>query len=288
MELVQHLIEAVPESTADLRTSRDEVWLMPIGDIQWGTHDCDVDRVRRHVEWGLEHGVYFLGMGDYIDFASPSSRRAMHHALAEAYDVVRLSLDDMATELVQRFLEETGIGQAKDRFLGLLSGHHFWQFQDGTTSDSVLANELRTPFLGSCAFVRLRLPATEVTIWCHHGVGGGITLGAPLNRLERLVSAFDADIYLIGHHHKLVAAPIDTIYPVWKRRGSLRHRTRLLACTGSFMRGYTAHRATQGIDRGIAQGSYVEQKMLPPVALGGLLIKIRAKSDGTPDLRVEV
>lgn len=286
MEIVSQIVKDHPEASLDRRVPENEIWLMPLGDIQWGTTDCDVDRFKRHVEWGLSHpGVYFIGMGDYMDFASPSSRKALNHALLEAYDVVSASIDELVLLNIERFLEETSLSKAKGRFLGLLSGHHLWNFQDGKNGDQVLAEKLEAPYLGTCAFVRLRLPGTDVTIWCHHGVGGGITMGAPINRLERLVSAFDADIYLIGHHHKLIAAPIDTIYPVFRgKKAELKHRTRLLACTGSFMRGYTAYRTGP---TGIPQGSYVEQKMLPPVALGGILIKIAAKPDGTPDLRVE-
>ena len=51
-----------------------EFILMPIGDIQYtGTRydTADIDRLKRHIEWGITHDAWFLGMGDYIDFASP-------------------------------------------------------------------------------------------------------------------------------------------------------------------------------------------------------------------------
>ena len=46
---------------------------MPISDIQHGASGADLKKLKRHVEWGVEHGAYFTGLGDYIDVASRRS-----------------------------------------------------------------------------------------------------------------------------------------------------------------------------------------------------------------------
>lgn len=121
-----------------------------------------------------------------------------------------------------------------------------------------------------------------------------MTLGAPLNKLERVMTAWEADIYLIGHHHKKVAGPIDRVEMQVGgngREARLVHRTKVLACTGSFLKGYVT-----GDSQGrTPRGGYVEQKMLNPVALGGILVKIRprwlnsdTKVGWVPDINVEL
>lgn len=268
------LHEVFVETAASASLPWQEALVMPLGDIQLGAEGCDENKLRGYIEWGIAHNAYFLGMGDYVDVASPSNRLALRSAAL--YDSVEDALEDAAENAVQRYLKL--VAGTEGRWLGLLEGHHFYEFRDGTTSDTRIAQALKAPFLGSCAFLRLRFQGRSssqerisCTIWCHHGQGGGIKVGAPLTKLENLMHAFDADVYLIGHQHKLVAAPIDQLYMTRRKPFTIRHRTKILACTGSFLRGYTA-----GSKRGLrAQGGYVERKMLTPVALGGIVLHIR-------------
>ena len=268
------LVESVVETKASASLPWEETLIMPLGDIQLGAEGCDESKLRGYIEWGMKHGAYFLGMGDYVDVASPSNRQVLRSA--NLYDSVQDALEEAADSAVQRFLKL--VKGTEGRWLGLLEGHHYFEFQDGTTSDTRIAQALKAPFLGSCAFLRLKFAGrsksqgrTGCTIWCHHGQGGGSKVSAPLNKLENLMHAFDADVYLIGHQHKLVAAPIDQLYMTQKKPYTIKHRTKIIACTGSFLRGYTA-----GSKRGLrAQGGYVEKKMLTPVALGGVMLHIR-------------
>lgn len=292
MELVSHVIPIVSRGG-------QEVLVMPIGDIQWSGRAPEValGMLKRHIAWGVERGAHFLGMGDYIDFMSPSNR--LRFTQSALYDSALKTIDDKAASLVED-LWLKALKPSKGRWLGLLEGHHFHEYRDGTTTDQELAKLLDAPFLGSCAFVRLvfqlRGSATRgnVVIWCHHGVGGGVTLGAPLNKLERLLASWDADIYLIGHHHKKVSGPIDRVEAVWRgnlTRPQLVHRTKIIACTGSFLKGYVPGER-QGL---VPRGGYVERKMLNPTALGGVLLKIRPRwldkhnhTGWVPDMNVEL
>jgi hypothetical protein len=289
MELVSH---AIPAKVGQ------EILVMPVGDIQWSGRDAEVamGMLQRHIQWGVDQGAWFIGMGDYIDFMSPSNRQKFQNA--GLYDTTVKSVDDKARSLTED-LYLKALKPSKGRWLGLLEGHHYHQYRDGTTTDQELAGMLDAPFLGTSAFVRLVLQMTKtqrapVTIWCHHGVGGGGKLGAPLNKIENLMSSWEADIYLMGHHHKKVAGPIDRIEPVWGKGNSsagLIHRTKIIACTGSFLKGYAAGDK----DGKVPRGGYVEQKMLNPVSLGGILVGITPrwtnrdnKSGWLPDLRVSL
>lgn len=265
----------------------DEALIVPLGDIQYGPEACDVERFKRHVEWAVDQpNAYFIGMGDYTDLASPSNRGHLRALVdqGELYDTVEDTLDNAAQEILEELQEI--LAPTKGRWLGLLEGHHWWKFSDGTTSDTRLCRFLDAPFLGTCAYVRVGFMKPRsvghyqqpgFTIWAHHGRGSGVTQAAPLNKLERIVQAFDADVYLIGHHHKKAGAKLQRIVPVWGPRGTkghrLEHKNLIIASTGGFLRGYMAG-STRG---GLPKGNYVESGMMTPVAMGGVVIYARPR-----------
>ncbi len=277
----------------------DTLLLLPIGDIQWAGDKKEValDMLKRHIEWGVENKAYFLGMGDYIDFLSPSNRERLR--ASGLYDTALNVVDQKAKDLVEE-LYDKALKPSKGRWFGLLEGHHYSDYRDGTTSDQHLARLLDTTHLGTSAYVRLLFERGSsvggVNIWCHHGTGGGQMLGSSLNRAEKRIPGFEADIYLMGHDTKKVAGPIDRLEPWWPKGKSkavprLVHRTKIVASTGGFMRGYIAgSRAGQ-----VPRGGYVEKGMMNPTSLGGILVKIRPRwveEDGAsmwlPDLNVEL
>lgn len=264
--------------------SGQEILLLPVGDIQYAGEGSStaLSTLKRHIEWGVKRGAYFIGMGDYVDFASPSNRQRLRSAALydTADSVIELSAASLTKELYERALKpSTG------RWLGLLEGHHFYQYQSGVTTDMELCTLLKTQHLGTCAYVRIHLidqgsgkknskhshRATFV-LWVHHGAGSGNRAGAPLNRLDQLPIYWDADVYLMGHQSKRVVAPLQRVEPVWSGASSphLKHRTIWIACTGSFSRAYM-----EGNRHGrVPRGCYVEQKMLSPAALGAIKIHI--------------
>ena len=258
-----------------------EVVLMPIGDAQCGVPACDEARLERHIDWGLEHGAVFLGLGDYVDMASPSDRKRLRHA--DFYEPITAAILEKAEADVERFLRlVTG---SRGRWLGLLQGHHYMTFPDGTTSDTRLATRLDAPFLGDCALVRLAIENTGVAadILCHHGQGSTASEAAALGAVMRFGAGFGhADIVLNGHHHKKVATKKPR--PYYDAEGKFTSRNTVYGVTGSFLRGYLQCSQRDGR----AGGSYIEQRMLAPVALGGLVLRLRAKPQGRLDIDVEL
>lgn len=274
--------------------------IMPVGDIQWSGNDAEVviGKLARHIQWGVEQGAWFIGMGDYVDTHSPSNRKALR--AAALYDSTEDVALDMGPRMLIDELFEKALKPSVGRWLGLLAGHHWSQFADGTTTDQRLAGLLKTRFLGDCAYVRLQFAtkgqarggsSNSVLIWAHHGTGSGVSVGSPISKLERLPASWAGDIFLIGHQSKLVTTPVDRIVPTFATRPGaqhgLRHETVLLVGTGGFLKGYAA-----GRKRGhVPTGSYVEKEMMRPVALGGALITVRPRLiDGrwSPDLRVSL
>lgn len=267
---------------------RQETLLIPLGDIQLDPRRrgqprrAHIGRLRQVVEWGTEHGAYFIGMGDYVDAMSPSNRDSVK--AAKMYDSVRDALEEQAEE-TQEELHEL-LAPTVGRWLGLVSGHHFWPYEDGSTTDTRLAEYLGCPYLGDTGYVYCRMEplyqhhrAPTFKVWAWHGQGGGATIASPMNKLEKKIADFEADVYLMGHYHRALAVKKPRLDIIGGDRGStpeVVHRDRMLVVTGSFMRGYL-----QGsLAEGRAGGSYVEKAGLPPASLGNIVVMCRPRLAG--------
>ena len=254
-----------------------EVLIIPIGDIQLQQQRdvVDLERLKEVIAYGVKNDAWYIGMGDFIDMESPSNRKKLRES--GFYDSVVDAIDAKAEELeeeIQKILKPT-VG----RWLGLLEGHHYHIHQDGTTSDQRFASFLKAPFLGTCAYINLTFKPNnkshgrpKVLIWAHHGRSGGKLLSSPLNQLEHVVRGFDADIYLIGHHHKAVAGKLARMYAQFNTTvGYLKNKEMIIACTGSFLKGFV-----EGVKRdGRPGGLYPEAAMMNPLALGVVKLRIR-------------
>ena len=269
-----------------LYPGKQEAIIIPIGDVQLGPRlrgqprAAHLKRLKRVLDWGVEHGAYFVGMGDMADVASPSNREALR--AARLYDTVRDTLEQGAESTLEELKEL--LEPTRGRWLGMVEGHHLWPFEDGTTTDTRLADFVGCRFLGSAGLITARLPAEgqhkqpilKISAW--HGEGGGGTLGAPLSKLERMVGDREADIYMMGHYHKALAAKKPRLGSIGGERGGdprIVHKDLLLVVTGSFMRSYL-----QGSKRdGRAGGGYAEKAGMSPAALGVIACFVRPRRD---------
>lgn len=249
--------------------------ICPLGDIQAGTPSSDLDLLDKCVTKALAAGAMFIGMGDYVDVGSPSNRKAWK--ASAFYDSIYFTMDE-AVKKIEDDLYKI-LAPTKGKWLGMLSGHHFWQYETGNTTDTNLCQRLGAKHLGDSAMVVVRFQdknkhAASCTIFAHHGAGSGTTLGAPLNKIERVIEWAEADLYLMGHQHKRVAANVPRFYV--NSKDKLVARERLVVGTGSFLKGYM-----QGSEMGgRKQGTYVEKGMMRPVSLGNPLIMVYPSREG--------
>lgn len=251
---------------------------MPIGDFQLGSPGTDMRHIREHVKWGVDHGVFFLGMGDYTDFLSPSNRRYLKNSglYDTAMDIIE-TVGHQHLETLMKLLEPT-----KGMWLGLHEGHHLFEFGDGTTTDTELAKFLEAPFLGTAAVSRLQFrraadeggyAAAEALLWSHHGEGSGAT--DPVQRLKKVAPGFpQIDVFIQGHNTKLGSEIVNNI---WFYGGhdelKMRSKKQMFVAAGGFMTGYTQDSRFNGR----AAGSYVERGMMRPSAIGAPIITIEPR-----------
>jgi hypothetical protein len=242
--------------------------LMPIGDIHWGVEDFPLSKLKTNIKWAVDRGCVFLGMGDYLDFASCTQRAI----LKQLRDTTATQIDNAIKREVEDLFEV--LRSTKGLWLGILEGNHRWTFQDSTTADQYLCSLLQCDFLGTSSAIRVhpvmapkQHPEADTIVFCHHGVGSSRKLGGHLNRVEDLMEWFDADLYLMAHSHAKIFAPMD--YQSITPDGVHTHRTKLVARTGSFYKGYASHSPlplTESAQK--SRGNYIEEKAYPPSAMG--------------------
>jgi len=251
----------------------EPIWVYPIGDVQLGQQGCDKRRLKEHIKEGLDRGAWFLGMGDMTDVLSPGNRQS--YRSSSMYETARQAMVDMAERSVEELL---GLFKGTEgKWLGMLHGDHFFPFEDGTTTDTRLAQALGATYLGSCSMIGLTFARGKCrqryVIFCHHGCGNGIMPFSPLNKLYHVMNSFEADAYFIGHQHKMPSVSIPRMYLSDQPPYRLIAKIKRLAGTGGWFEGYHVGSTAPGTDR--PEGSYVEQGLLPPVAIGGVRLLIK-------------
>jgi len=260
-----------------------ELRILPIGDIQYGAQGCDLDKLQRHLKWGIENDCYFVGLGDYLDVASPTNRTRLLKARLENYDSVNEAFTRMMEQLTGELMEV--LEGTRGRWLGLVQGHHWWPFPDGSTTDTRLAKFLGCDYMGDGVGLTM-LPMTlrghreryrgTARLWYTHGEGGGTTPGAPLNRLAGVAQTVGANAYLMGHIPRKASTKIPYLdYEVGEKGEIMDHTVnRVLAVCGGFMKGYMVGTKDE---IGSPTAIYSEAGMLPPTTIGGNLIFLRPK-----------
>jgi len=256
----------------------------PFGDVHFGAphHAADVfdnylDECKQIQEEGQP--VRYLGMGDYMDIASASERRILHHK--DLHDSTRASLDDFARAVTEDFaskLEFMG-----SNLIGLIEGNHYYEFMDGTTSTQYLCQLLKCPYLGVSCFIRTAImigrkeskKRTSFDIWAHHGRGGARLVGGSLNRVQQMAEVAHADIYLMGHDHRRGASPHPILY--LNRKNRLCEKRQFFVRTGSFLKAYEHGKV-----------SYIADLALGACDLGAVALLITPKRRETQGYKTEI
>ncbi len=252
----------------------EPIFLIPFGDIHFGTKNCSVSRFKEHVEYyGKDNpNCYFIGMGDYQDCVSGSERQMLskpfHETTIDKLDEVYIRICDELVDI---------ISWMKGKLIGLIEGNHYAELQDGTTTTMRMAKALECAYLGVMTNITLRFDyrgaRTAFEICAHHGKGAARLAGSSLNTVINLAEGHTADLYMMGHDHKRGAVRGAKIHSQ-SHQGVLRarHRPQAFCRTGGFLRAYEN-----------GEPSYVAEKALNPADLGGIVIELtprRTKEDG--------
>lgn len=233
--------------TVRMPHSKQKIQLIPFGDIHRDAPGCDVIRWHDFLEKCKRENdkyTYYLGMGDYNDFLSPSERKAIRGA--SLHDTSIASLDRWAKENEDRFFKE--IEFMGDNLIGMIEGNHEYEYAKGGTSTQSMCQRMGCKWLGNISAIRMKLfPQKSSSKYCSvdiiaaHGKAGGKCAGTTINQVDDLRKIFPAaDIYIEGHDHNRGALPKSGLFLTGGRGDTLtiKQKRQWLARSGSFLRAY--------------------------------------------------
>jgi hypothetical protein len=251
---------------------------------------------RNHIEEALADPLArFGGVGDYTDSLSPSNRKLLEKAFIDGtlYDTPEAMIQSAGNEYANRFVEL--VSGTEGKWDWMLQGHHKLDYKvphkDGThtvrTTDHDIADALGVPYLGQTgtkipqALISYRLGSPRrgvkrpvLRVYAAHGQKGGDSWANPLSQLDKMTRTFNAHIYIIAHHHRLVGGRTVKLNEEVEATTRLRATDSVIVSAGSFMRSYMPDVVT-----------YAEDGMLSPLAIGAPMIAIRSHGDGTFKMR---
>lgn len=244
------------------------------GDLQWGADGFDLEAWHEfRDEFKKTKNAWALGLGDYEDWLRPSVRGKVLSAVSSD-DSARQQLDNRIRRMQDELLDEMEF--LKGKCIGIHSGHHDFEFTDGSKSSQRIAAALKAPYIGWMASTRLCLNRSvnkrdnkanwTYTIVSTHGNANARKTGGAANWAENNLEAWDCDHVIVGHCCKSLAwVPQERMYI--KRHGApgVERRIKRYMQVGGFHRGYG--------DK--ANASYVERNAFPPQPLGWGIIKFR-------------
>lgn len=206
----------------------------------------------------------WIHLGDKGEFIVPKDPR---------YDI----------DVIEDWVKQSGIAKSErnrwcevyepiqKQCIGLLEGNHedALRIHSNTDVQEEICEQFKATDLGYSCFIRFifhRKNSKEshsFTGYFTHGSGCAITKGAKLNRLERIMEAFDADLYALGHMHDLITD--SKPYLTLDGRNRIKQKEKVGAVAGCYFTTYS-----QGI-----RASYGEKKNYPPTAVGTVMFTIK-------------
>lgn len=178
-----------------LKVKDGHTHVMFIGDVHYGSPQCDIKRFLANLEYCLKHQIYVFLMGDLIEVAT------RHSVGAGVYEQECIA-DSQHEQMVEwlRPLADKGL------ILGSHAGNHEERIykETGVNLSKALCRELRVPFLGDACWSQFRVGKQTYSLYTLHGRTGSRFDGTALLALERISTSFFADIVACGHVHKTI------------------------------------------------------------------------------------
>ncbi len=248
-----------------------------VGDLQLGSAGCVSRYFQADMDEARADNALLIGLGDMVDFVRPTMRKLLR--ISELDTEAMDALAVRATELEQQFLR---MAEGTD-WVGMVEGHHYFDYMNGATSDTRIAEALETTFLGDSAIVRLTFKKggsshrqTSIDIFVWHGEGSGGAEGGFRRLAKKAAHWPDCDILLMGHISQLGTRKFIKNRMTKSPNLSLVSNDCVLGLTGGYQIGYV-----EGLEvGGRPQGTYVEQRGLDPVALGCLRLYLTPTDEG--------
>lgn len=272
------------------RSRTDVFKIYCVADQHLGNTGCDIGRIKEDIEIIRKDPLaYWVQDGDAIDAVVLSDTRRF-----DPRSITTSRLDDIVMEQADMWLEL--YEPIKSRCIGILDGNHEESIRKNYHIDVVryMCRHMKTAYLGDVGFIRVcfdRLPGnftnkkthspdvTKIDMFITHGNVAGRKGGGKVNRLEEMMSNFDADIYMLAHGHKKITHSSTKLSLTQSRGLRVKQRKVVGFMTGAYLRTYQ-----------VGSKCYAEKGLYPPSDLGMVGVHIKpSEYDGkynVPDIWV--
>jgi len=242
----------------DFKYARPDVFkVYTMGDEHLGTKHCSEKEILKHVnQIKNDPFAYWVGMGDKAEFITPIDPRWDVDVIADY-----VHPDNIAYDQSERYCDI--YSPITHKCLGLIEGNHEDSIRAHSHIDvqKNICKRLGVPNLGYSAFIKILFQRSgghveKIVGFFTHGAGCATTKGAKLNRLQRVMDSFEADIYAHGHVHDIITD--NKSYITLDQNNKIKQKEKYGAMTGCFFTTYS-----QGV-----RASYGEKKNYPPTIIG--------------------
>ena len=273
--------------TITQKSGGDIFTLVGMGDFHTENVACDRAHLAQDIGWIRDNpNAYWLGMGDHSEWILTDDPRYDPELIEDRFWPAMQKQRDPDFALAKALEDDLYemLHPIRGRCLGLHYGNH-WDngntncpARKGYPNHADLCGRLGVRNLHFTAMTRLVFRRGKHTstfrIFSTHGRGNGASPGYVLNRLQVYMNSWDADIYLTGHHHRLVSEKKTRLSITRKGRAQERKHSVIGVGCGGYFKGYKEDITT-----------YVEKHGYPPTDIGCAKIHITPE---TGEIRVEV
>lgn len=248
-----------------------------LSDLHIGSADTRVDLIERELD---ADDSWLLFNGDMADLIIAADKKRYRPAclpkrLRGRNDIINATLD-WTTELLEPHAK---------RILGLGTGNHETAIEKECSLDfaRLLCDRLGVPYAGYSGYYdfRFRDDARHVCrylIHYHHGAGGGASLKSCVDEFTKRNGYIDADLIWVGHrHHNMSTRLRRLVCPILGSR--IQYSDTRFIMTAAYMESWK-------FNNGPREGSYPEDKALPPQPTGGTLVTVSPNRNGPPTIWV--
>ena len=234
----------------EVRKGRNYANVMFIGDVHYGSSNCDVERFTSMIDYCVKNGIYVFLMGDMLEAAtrySVGSGVYMQLNPQQQYD-------DMLEML--RPLAEKGL------ILDFVTGNHEDRITKETGIDisKMMCRELKCHYAGAAGWTLLYVGDQSYSVYAIHGAGGSKFNYTKLKNATDISHYFDADIIAYAHLHSIISDSIER-QTVNRTRKMVETRKSHILITGHYL---------------MYDKSYAQAKGLPPSKLGSPKVQFHA------------
>lgn len=214
-----------------------------MSDLHIGTEDCDVLKLRKHIEQFKKMDALVMINGDLFDAILPTDERhelAVHVPLVSRNDRVNQIVEEAAAilEPIAKNIIFIGVGNHEEK---VTRRYHvdLLKFLVYELRRRVETSLVLTSYHGLVQFhvpeLKAKKRRSNFDLYYHHGWGGSPKSGTKMTLNELRMRAI-ADVYWIGHKHQTSVHTEERIIPPPNGAGRPEIRVEYLVSTGSYLK----------------------------------------------------